>query len=760
MSDIAQIEPKQETHLLQARSWMKRHAVATASLVFALLAIVVAAMGFEAINVHYTAVFERDLAQHAAVEFRFDPVADLPEASTQQADVDGSAAGIRLNPLNSGSRQLVIVANQTGDGIALLRVQADVQVGGMHLWNIAAISGGDIARSSDAQHTQFVMTSAQLAKLQHASRQRSELKAFFLIALTLAYVVVLMRLLVFRRARRRYFVLGAVFVLACVGFVANVWLARPDLATSRFPYKLCITAILAFFLGLVWFNCSNMAARTRTSRMWTCVANYASVLVYVVLQFLFYVRYYAHSYDEMAYLSYVAYEKVRNLLLPRFEDMEIYRGAVNGTGSLNLADGVQLNQLGHPPLYYLIMSHLPGMSAKGNEVVYHIDLLRGESFLIGLAGIALVFYIGFTRIRKVPLLHLMFALMIVSPPNLIFVMSGLNNDTLAFLTVAVFVLGCIRFVERRYDLATYALIAVGLSATLLTKLTAGMMVGAIAVLIVAYALCVERNAKAVLRKEFFITVPVYAVPLAYFGGVYARYHTVQPGFATLDRAQYLQSSFYVPLDGRQEWSVVQYLLHFWDDFINYWNLLPYLPDLQRLGMSPVSFESMALTLTLLLPLALLFVRKDRIGMHLALAVAGVWLVIMLQAYSVMKVFYTYGYLGGTQSRYYLCANVIFALSVIWLVERHAQQVAAVGSLESGENAVVGAVNGGGGAERQYRRRHRDDEARHITGITGIKGFVLDEQTRFWCSWFCMMLVIGGFVLSVLYHAPELSSFTA
>jgi hypothetical protein len=258
-------------------------------------------------------------------------------------------------------------------------------------------------------------------------------------------------------------------------------------------------------------------------------------------------------------------------------------------------------------------------------------------------------------------------------------------------------------------------------------------------------------------------VPVYAVPLAYFGMIYARYHTVQPGFTTLDRAQYLHSSFYVPLDGRQEWSVVQYLLHFWNDFINYWNLLPYMPDLQRLGMSPVSFESIALTLTLLLPLTLLFVRKDRLGMHLALAVAGVWLVIMLQSFTALKVFYTYGYLGGTQSRYYLCANVVFALSVIWLVERHAQRAAAVGSLESGDNALAEAADGGG-AGRQHRMRHGNGGAKHgkgiigITGIAGIKGFMLDERTRFWCSWFCMMLVIGGFVLSVLYHVPELSSF--
>jgi hypothetical protein len=738
MSDIARIKSRQGVHISQAWVWMERHAVAAASLVFALLFACVALAGFDAINVHYTAVFEHNLTQHAEVGFRFDEVTDLPAASVQQADVDGSTAQIRLNPLNSSSRRLSIVTNQTGNDVALSRLQVDVQVGGRHLWNIAAIDGNDISRMPAERHTQFALTSDQLSTVQRAARQRSELKAFLLIALTLVYAAVLMRMLVFAKAGRRYFALGVIMVMACVGFVANLWIAKPDLTTSRFPYKLCITAILGFFLVLIAFNCSNAAARTRASRAWTCAANYTAVTAYVVMQFFFYVKYYAHSYDEIAHLSYVAYEKVHNQLLPRFEDMQIYRGAINPMGSLSVTDGVQFNQLGHPPLYYLIMSHLPGMRTNGNEVVFQLGLLRGESFFIGLLGIALVFYIGFTRIRKVPLLHLMFALMIVSPPNPIFVMSGLNNDTLAFLTVAIFILGCIRFVERRYSLATYGLIALGISSTLLTKLTAGMIVSALGVALAAYALIVDRNPSALLRKEFFITVPIYALPVAYFGALYARYHTIQPSYEGLARAQYFGSNFYVPLSNRQEWSVLQYLLHFWGDFINNWNILPYLPDLQRPGMSPVSFESIALTLTLLMPLALFVVRKDRIGWQLALAVSSVWLVIVIQSYSVLKVFYAYGYLGGTQSRYYLCANVVFALAIIWLVERHVRHAAAAGGPEDDIIGIARAADG--------------------TVGSGVKGLRLDERTQFWCSWFCAMLVIGGFVLSVLYHVPELDFF--
>lgn len=270
----------------------------------------------------------------------------------------------------------------------------------------------------------------------------------------------------------------------------------------------------------------------------------------------------------MAHLSYTAYERVHNQLVPRFENIRIYRDAVNPTGHINLNDSVQFNQLGHPPLYYLIMSHMPGISNVGTEVTYHLGLLRCESFALGFVDILLCFYMGYTRIPKIPLLHLLFALMIVSPPNLIFVMSGLNNNTLAFTCVTVFVLGCIRFVERRYTVGTFLLVACGISSALLTKLTAGMIVYFIAILIVAYTLLRERNPKTILRKEFLWSVPVYTVPIAYYATLIMRYGTVQPSYQKLALSEYLSGPFYTPIAKRLNMSLSQYLVYYWTNFVH------------------------------------------------------------------------------------------------------------------------------------------------------------------------------------------------
>ena len=81
---IARSKLKRGIHLLPAWMWMKHYAVVAGSLVFVVLFAIIASAGFDAINVHYTTVFNRSLSQSAAVEFRFDRVADLPDASVHR----------------------------------------------------------------------------------------------------------------------------------------------------------------------------------------------------------------------------------------------------------------------------------------------------------------------------------------------------------------------------------------------------------------------------------------------------------------------------------------------------------------------------------------------------------------------------------------------------------------------------------------------------------------------------------------------------
>lgn len=424
----------------------------------------------------------------------------------------------------------------------------------------------------------------------------------------------------------------------------------------------------------------------------------------------------------MAHLSYVAYERVHNQLVPRFEDIRIYRDAVNPTGHISLKDSVQFNQLGHPPLYYLVMSHMPGITNTGAEVTYHLGVLRCESFALGFGGILLCFYLGYTRISKIPLLHLLYALIIVSPPNLIFVMSGLNNDTLAFTCVTIFVFGCIRFVERRYTLSTFLLVAVGIVSTLLTKLTAGMIVCFIALLIMVYSLLREHAMKAILRKEFFWSLPVYILPIAYYATLIVRYGTVQPSYQKLALGEYLNGPFYTPIARRLDMSLSQYLVYYWTNFVHSWCAIPYASDIQRPTLTAFGLDSIAVTCVLLLPLAIIACAKVRFSKYIALGVAGTWIVVMYQFWSALKGFYRNGYAGAFQSRYYLCAISIFAFAII---------------------AVI----------MQYF-------AKPTGNASGHGDFILTGLGNWLCSVFVIMLIIDGYISSFLYHAPELTVFAS
>lgn len=523
----------------------------------------------------------------------------------------------------------------------------------------------------------------------------------------------------FLQVRRGYFVASSTVAVGVVIFLLNLWFGRDGLNTSQFPYKAIISGLVMAVAMLVIINyrARILAAGKRAS---ICIIDYLFAAFFAIGQFAVYLKYYAHSNDEMAHLSYTAYERVYNQLVPRFENIRIYRDAVNPTGHIDLKDSVQFNQLGHPPLYYLIMSHMPGISNAGTEVTYHLGLLRCESFALGFAGILLCFYMGYTRIPKIPILHLLYALAIVSPPNLIFIMSGLNNDTLAFTCVSIFVFGCLRFIERRYTLGTFLTIAVGISLSLLAKLTAGMIVCCIALLVVGYTLLHEHSVSAILRKEFACSLPVYALPAVYYASLIARYGTVQPSYQKLALSEYLSGPFYTPIAQRSDMSLSQYLVYYWTNFIHSWCAIPFASDIQRPNLTAFGLDSIAITCVLLLPLAVVVCAKKRLARYIALDVAGTWLVMLYQFWSALSGFYRNGYTGAFQSRYYLCAISIFAFAIIALILRYC--------------------------------------AKPVNDDLSYDGSALTSLGNWLCSAFALMLVIDGYICSFLYHAPELSVF--
>lgn len=672
-------------------------------------------MPFMPINIYYKANFSDTVAAES-VSFVFDSYDPKPSLSTQSADLDGATASIRVDPVNFTSSNMSLNLKGVVGDVQIVSITAVIRSGGRDWCTVATLYPDSIHLERDSDDITFDVNEHDFAHFVRQTQQKSALKTAMLAVLGLFYVLIMTRLTVFRTVRRGYFAASVIVMTGVALFLAYMWFGRANLSTSRFPYKTVITLLVVAVLALIGVN-YGFRHTTAPKRGLVCLVDYAGATIFAVGQFLVYLKYYSHSNDEMAHLSYVAYERVHGQLLPSFENIRIYTDAVNPTGHINLEDFVQFNQLGHPPLYYLIMSHMPGISNMGADVTYRLGSLRCESFLLGLAGILLCFYMGYTRVPKVPLLHLVFALIVVSPPNLIFIMSGLNNDTLAFTCVTIFVFGCVRFVERRYTKFTFFLIALGISSSLLTKLTAGMVVCFTAVIIVIYALLRERDSKALLRKEFAFSLPIYAVPLAYYALLIKRYGTVQPSYQKLALSEYLDGPFYTPIAERQDMSLSQYVVYYWTNFTRSWCAFPYASDIQRPTLTSFSLESIAITCTLLLPIGIVICAKNRISRYISFGVIGMWLVSLYQFWSALNGFYRNGYTGAFQSRYYLCVIVIFAFAIIALIWQFLTKP-----------------------------------------VPGIEGRTLTSFGSWLCGLFALMLVLDGYVLSFLYHAPELTVF--
>lgn len=68
-----------------------------------------------------------------------------------------------------------------------------------------------------------------------------------------------------------------------------------------------------------------------------------------------------------------------------------------------------------------------GVKIQNRLVTIDINRLRYFNMMIAVFAMLLIFYIGFTRINKVPVFHLLFATICVCVPMLSYVCAGVNN---------------------------------------------------------------------------------------------------------------------------------------------------------------------------------------------------------------------------------------------------------------------------------------------------------------------------------------------
>ena len=402
---------------------------------------------------------------------------------------------------------------------------------------------------------------------------------------------------------------------------------------------------------------------------------YGLLLLFFIGKMIFYSLYVGRFPDEMEHISYIAYLETEHRLIPDFADMKILIREGRTDTALNQSNdfsgrfefGSRVNYLGHPPLYYQFMRLAAGVQINGGTVTIHIVRLHVLSMLLAAAAMLLIFRIGYTRIGPRPLLHLLYGAICVSVPMLAYDGAGINNDTLAMLAVPLFLLGLLRFSEKRRNFATYLLIAAGVTTALMAKLTAGIIVCAALMIFCCWTICRERSARFLLSRGFLLTLPVYALAAAYYAAVFRQTGSIQPTLRLLSPEQFYASTFYVTPDQRRPYGFFAYVHYFFYAMSVSWTGI--FSHVRYVKNSPPFFpDTVALMSLWVLPPVFLLGRRrdgDRDRRRALLAMtAGIFLTVAVQCVRGYQEFRNIsGYLGGSSSRYYLCVIPVFALAM-------------------------------------------------------------------------------------------------
>lgn len=444
-----------------------------------------------------------------------------------------------------------------------------------------------------------------------------------------------------------------------------------NLLSFQISNGIIVALIVAFFDVLI--IAALLSSENTKSAKCIIAVIYVSMLLFSGFKMLFYAEKVARTPDEAAHIGYVAYLEENDCIVPDFAEMEMIAQIEQTDSSMvfTFASGT-VSYLGHPPLYYHLMKLTNTVSVSDDGMIYvNITEMRLYSMALALIALALIFYIGYSRIEKKPILHLLYATCATSVPMMLYGASGISNDSLCLLTVTATVLGLLRYSENKRNFGTYFLIALGIFATLMTKLTAGIMVALAGVIVFVASMIKQKSVKELIGWRFLCTLPLYLIPVAYYLLMYKEYGGFVVSILKLDPEYAHESVFYVDIGKRTSMGIIEYFHYYRECFFKSWTSVWSHFAFLKTDESWFSVQNIALITLWFAPLALLFkkVREKTPYSGLLLAgYAGIIATFVMQAVNGYQGFCTRGYTGGFQSRYYICAICIFALALAKLFE--------------------------------------------------------------------------------------------
>lgn len=433
------------------------------------------------------------------------------------------------------------------------------------------------------------------------------------------------------------------------------------------PYVVLFVIIIALVLS------KNEDERKNTVKM---VALYGLLIGMFILQMVYHRDTHSnlYRYDENAQISYGAYIAKNHEIVPDFKNVTLLIPygmeekeapfAINNTnreGKSYLKFTDTINYLGHPPLYYWILTATGSFQFEGDAVIVNMSRLRTFNMILTLISIGLFLYIGASRIDKKRLeLHLLYGASVVFMPLLAYEGVTVNNDNLNLLAVGLFMLGALRFVEEKQNFGTYALICIGICIAMFTKTTAGLMLLVGAAIFLIWSSIKAGNLKTILNKEFAFTLPLYIVVFVYFVAVYLQCKTFQPTIEKLSPEQFLTyPAIRKPVSEWQLRSIIGYFEHFLSEFFNQWG-----------GATGGTISKLFFKLMWLWPVVLWLKVKEwnkKKIFALSMSFAIYFTVLAQMIRGLRSYFYSLGRVGR-QSRYYGCMVAIFTMVFIMLLK--------------------------------------------------------------------------------------------
>jgi hypothetical protein len=391
---------------------------------------------------------------------------------------------------------------------------------------------------------------------------------------------------------------------------------------------------------------------------------YSCVFAVFIIKMNFYSNHLGEFNDELAHISYVAHLESFGGVVPEFENMKILvNEATNRSKNRNLLEKFSsgyfseenVNYLGHPPLYYYVMRFMGGVRHEGNRVFIDMKRMRINTQILAALGLLLAFGLGFSKIKKI-IPTVLYAVILTSVPMFSAGSAGINNDTMSYLVMTIFVIGIIRFCDNKRDYVTYALIAAGITGSGLTKLTAFLLTLVAALVVVAFTIYREKKVTAVFNKKFWRTAVIYLPVIIYYVIMLSRYGSVRfspesSGFARNEDSgvigAYGMFGFFF-----------QYVKTY---FLTWCNVISNYTVGKTGGF--LSLDNIALMMTHMLPFIVIFFMKKQKEQRLSRgAVLISYLVVSgINYISCYKEYISSGYFGGMHSRYYYCIIPVFAL---------------------------------------------------------------------------------------------------